>query len=623
MASTRSLTIPRFSSLVGMRHVERAVRVACYSEHIRTILITGPTGTGKSAATRALESIPGLGPIRRIGPGVTEDRVVGHLDIEKTLRFGRPRYRPGILAEADGGVVILENACILPPPVLRTVLAAALRGHVLVEREGCSLTVSTRITLVATSISGEEELPSGTIDDFDLAVQTVTLSSVHDRCAVVEGSYPSGSHPVSDTVLGEERRPSVSHDRPVLTDDQIEVICKGVSLLSPHGNRREIVTAHCAEALAALDGRVSISETDIKTAFEMTLSHLGRKPSEPSAPQQQSAGLPENESSRNSPESKERENDFQSNGTSHSSDTARSEGRKATVPEGTPRGDTGTIGREVPIPSFLPRLVDRRNRSVESGRRTRTGTRRRMGRYIRFRIPTGAPRDIAVDATLRVAALNRKSRCGENNRICIQPSDIREKVRETRTGSTVILLVDTSSSMGTNRRIERARGACLSLLKQAYSKRDTVALASFHDRNIAMVLPPTRSVERAHRLLPQIRTGGRTPVAEAIRKAVIWVKGLQSRDRDCIPVIALFSDFRPTLGIDGGDPVQDMLREARRAANERIRFLVIDSECGFVRLGYGKKLCALLNGVYLHLHDADERAITRGIQRAACKGEMK
>ncbi|MBD3315300.1 MAG: VWA domain-containing protein [Chitinivibrionales bacterium] len=606
-----------FSAFVAMEQVKIALRIAGTNEHIRSLLITGPTGTAKSAIASSIGDVLRGRPVCRISPGTTEDRVMGHIDIGKTISTGRPVYESGVLARAHGGFVIVDNADLISRGVIGTVLRAAQEQLLIVEREGCSMVIPTRTTVIATA-ANEQDLSPSLIQSFDIMVRTSTIVGIADRCDVIERNCGSLSYEPPDFTHESEvlERASDRLSKVRFSSWQMRNLCKAVETLSPQGNRCEIVAAHVARTLAALDGRDEISEEDIKTALELAVGHCLNPQIQ--YPEDSPPAADSRENDCHEPDQAQQETGGQSN-KDHvrpcTSATDSGPGASDTA-EYPPPEDSGAIGDTIRIPSFLPRLIDRKVRPGGPGRRTRTRTSRRNGRYVRYRIPSGRPRDIAVDATLRAAAPFQRLRPTTADRpLIVLPSDFREKVRETRTGSTILLLVDTSTSMGLNRRIERARGACLSLLKQAYSKRDTVGLITFHDRYVTTILPPTRSVERAHRLLPLITTGGKTPLAQAIEAVVTYASGLRSRDRDCIPVVALFSDFRPTQSQGGGDPAEEVFRIAYRASYEKLRFLIVDSECGFVRLGYGKKLCDILDGTYIHTNDEDNESVASGIRQ--------
>ncbi len=614
---TESLAFTRF---VGMPAVQNALRAVLVNPALKAVLIAGPPGTGKSAIARSVRTIAPDRPIHYVSPGMTEDSFLGHIDIEQTIRRGAPVYRPGLLARAPNGIVVMDNLTLIAPAVRHALLHAAESGFVLVEREGCSRRLPVALTVVATTTTGDDDLPGTLRRRFDIMVNTATLEYIADRGDVVERtSCPDDRRPDDDAAEAASLRAAASL-LPAVTIDPRHTrnLCEALRDRPIEGHRCDIATAHTARALAALRGSTEVTDADLTQALRLTLPHQLRQtpPAEDfPQPQDDRPGNPLGQSNSDT-------NPVAPNG--GTDDTMGAEGACANDTDAatqSPAGpdDSGRIGPEIALPRFLPRLPDRKQRAGGHGRRARTRTTARTGRYVRCRIPPPTTRDIAIGATLRAAAPYQPVRReGPDNPLVVLPGDIREKVRECRTGATILVVVDTSTSMGLNRRIERARGACLSLLRQAYSKRDTIGMISFRDRRVDVVLPPTRSVERAHRLLCTVTTGGKTPIAQALNAVVTYVMGLRARDPDIIPVVAFFSDFRPTLALrDGDDPTDDMFREARRAAREAIRFLIVDSECGFVRLGYAGRVCDTLDGTYVHIDTADDDVLRNGIRGAA------
>jgi len=236
--------------------------------------------------------------------------------------------------------------------------------------------------------------------------------------------------------------------------------------------------------------------------------------------------------------------------------------------------------------------------AAASGRREVVQSENRSGRYARSRIPEGkATADIAFDATVRAAAPHQIHRRKEGVAISVEGVDLREKVREKKSGCSIVFVVDSSGSMGANRRMEEVKGALLSLLIDAYQRRDRVGMVAFRGERAEVVLPLTDSVELAQKRLETLPTGGRTPLAERLDAA----RGLFMRERKrpnhCGLLMVLISDGRANTGsasrsLEEALTIADSLREAR------VRSIVIDTESGLVRIGNMEKLAARLNAVY-------------------------
>lgn len=235
-----------------------------------------------------------------------------------------------------------------------------------------------------------------------------------------------------------------------------------------------------------------------------------------------------------------------------------------------------------------------------------------MGAHIGSRVPDGAVRDLDLAATIRVAAPRQIGR--EDGRFTITPRDLREKVREAQTETLLVFVVDASGSMGARRRMETTKGAILTLLTDAYQRRDRVALVSVRGVGAEVILPPTNSVELAHRHLAKLPTGGRTPLWAGLGRARTLIEQEQQRNRDLVCMAIVVSDGRANLGQGALGPAEalgvaaDALREVVRSA------LVVDTESGFVRLGLARTLADRLGADYLSLDDRDSSALATAVR---------
>jgi magnesium chelatase subunit D len=213
------------------------------------------------------------------------------------------------------------------------------------------------------------------------------------------------------------------------------------------------------------------------------------------------------------------------------------------------------------------------------------------GRYVTSRLPRGRPHNLALDATLRAAA------AAGNRRVCA--GDFREKVKTQPQGASFLFLVDASGSMGANRRMVLTKGILLSLLRDAYHKRDRVALMTFRAAVAELVLPFTRSQGVARRQLERLRVGGKTPLGLGLREALAVFAQRRRLDAGMRPVLVVVSDGNGNVAIEGGDPYEEALRYARRVRALRIRSLFIDTEEDPCAFGWGRQVARAMGGAYL------------------------
>ena len=279
------------------------------------------------------------------------------------------------------------------------------------------------------------------------------------------------------------------------------------------------------------------------------------------------------------------------------------------------------------------KTVDRQYRKG-SGRRLMTKTKDTRGRMIRAYQDEQALEDLALVDTLRAAAPYQRLRTsikGEQEKpsiqsqqlekqgskglsIVVKPQDYRRKAREKRIGAYQLFVVDASGSMAARHRMEATKAAILSLLRDSYVHRDSVGLIAFRKESAEVLLPFTRSVERAERLLASMSTGGKTPLAHGLRMAYTMCdRLLRSHRAERIQIICI-TDGRATSG-DSEDPVAESKQWARILGTLPVDCIVIDTETGFIKLGLAKELCKLMNGSYYAMDTISADRILRVSRR--------
>jgi magnesium chelatase subunit D len=241
-------------------------------------------------------------------------------------------------------------------------------------------------------------------------------------------------------------------------------------------------------------------------------------------------------------------------------------------------------GEQVKIgQSFTPRKLDSpldRLSRKKTGRRSRSHTERKRGRYIRARPAKGKTFDLAFDATIRAAAPYQRQRDEQRKRVAfaIQPNDFQRKVRVKRTANLVLFVVDASWSMAVAERMAATKGAILSLLTDAYKRRDRVGLVVFQKDRATMVLPPTNSIQLARRALADIPVGGKTPLSAGLFLAHQTIRREKVFHPDVLPLVILLTDGAGNVSMSGLPPQDEAHRIAERIADDEIRSIVINME---------------------------------------------
>lgn len=586
-----------FSAIVGHERLLLALVLCAVSPAIGGVLIRGEKGTAKSTAVRALaELLSRADPRARLAElpiGATEDRVVGSLDLGKVLRDGEHVFAPGLLADAHGGVLYVDEVNLLADHLVDILLDAAAMGQVHVEREGVSHTYDSRFVLIGTMNPEEGELRPQLLDRFGLAVDVAASRDIAVRSEVIRrrlayeadpagfaGRYgPAESDLASRIAAARSRVAGVG-----LPDAELERIAAVCAAFDVDGMRADLVVARTASAHAAWRGADTVAEEDIRVAAELALPHRRRR--DPF----DDPGIDPAELDRVLAET--------AGPTGPDFDPEPPGGGQTA--EGEPPESAAPPAGRPPVRSAGPPAAPFRTRTVAvpgvgdgaSGRRS--AARNSAGATIRASRDREEGHGVHLFATV-LAAAGRSCRPGPPRP---RVEDVRRALRVGREGNLVIFVVDASGSMAARDRMAAASGAALSLLRDAYQRRDKVALITFRAGGARVVLPPTTSAHIASRRLSGFDTGGTTPLAEGLLAARDVVLRERVRERSRRPLIVLLTDGRAT---GGPDPLGRSRIAASRLASEGVAAVVVDCETSYVRLGLAGELAAHLRAPMLTL----------------------
>ncbi|MDI6632513.1 MAG: VWA domain-containing protein, partial [Thermoanaerobacteraceae bacterium] len=478
--------------------------------------------------------------------------------------------------------------------------------------------------LVGTMNPEEGELRPQLLDRFGLCVPVEGVDDPPARVAIARRREAFDNDPLgflaAFAAQEEELRQKIVQARALLPEVRVPaaVVRLAADLAAEAlaaGHRAEIVLVQAARTLAAWEGREAAAAQDVEKVAELVLYHRRREASPPPPPEQpeeqemeEPPEPPEPPGESEEPDKPEREEpeERQQQAPPPPSESPPAEEEEKKPPKSPPQAAAAETVFAVGEPFPVKRLDHGRDRILRkgSGRRSRTRTPTKAGRYVRATMRRGSG-DLAFDATLRAAAPFQGRRQKNGVAIAVEAADIREKVREKRIGNFLLFVVDASGSMGAEQRMVAAKGAVLSLLLDAYQKRDRVGMVAFKGEHAEVLLPPTNSVELAHQRLAELPTGGRTPLAAGLLKAYGVARAHLFKNPHLSPLLIVISDGRGNVGVGGGKP----LAEAHQVAalireEERIKTLVIDAEKnGFLSFGMARGLAEALGAVYYKIED--------------------
>ncbi len=625
---TSATGIPGYplSAVVGHDQLRLALVLSAVRPDIGGVLIRGEKGTAKSTAVRALTSVLSSVDGARLVElpiGATEDRVVGSLDLQKVLRDGEHAFSPGLLARANGGVLYVDEVNLLHDHLVDVILDAAAMGRVHVERDGVSHSYDARFVLIGTMNPEEGELRPQLLDRFGFAVDVHASREVSVRAEVIRRRLAYEADPagfVSRYASEEAELAARIADarqllpRVTLPDAELLRIAALCAAFDVDGMRADLVVARAAVAHAAWRGAEVVGEPDIRVAAELALPHRRRRDpfDEPGLDQEQldqamrdSAPTQDQDPGGDDPDP---DPDGPGGGAPEPSPNPAkaddSQQESASMPAPT---------RPSPAPSATFRAKTFRVPGVGMGAPgRRSAARNRTGKVIAPIADGGF--GVHVIGTLMSAA----SRVTEPGRLP-KPvlSDVQWAIREGREGNLVIFVVDASGSMAARQKMSAVSGATLSLLRDAYQRRDKVAVITFRGQEAAMLLAPTSSTHIAGRKLQQFDTGGKTPLAQGLLAARDLVSRERGRDPHRRALVVVLTDGRAT---GGPDPLGRTRRAAGMLRAEQVACVVVDCETSFVRMDLAVTLAQQLDAPVIQLDhlNADRLAgVVRGATAAA------
>ncbi len=625
-----------FPAIIGQEPLKTALILNAVNPRIGGVLIRGEKGTAKSTTVRALaDLLPGT-PMVTLPLNATEDRVAGGIDFSLAVRTGARAMQQGLLARAHNGFLYVDEVNLLDDHIVDIILDAAASGTNRIEREGISFCHAAQFILVGTMNPEEGELRPQLLDRFGLCVEVSSIHDMEKRILLMEKKeaydadperfskqYQTDAKSLSDRIIQGKKR----LDQVAFPEDLRAFVADLCSSSHVAGHRADLVIEQAASALAAFCGNTRVGMDEVTQVAPFALIHRKRDPMPPPPPpdhdhnqESNKENNPQTEPDPPHPPSPENGPDKQPE---EAEDTRPPEEmlpeEQAKEPEETDASEPENAGDDSARDEVLEKIFEigetfrvkpftaPKDRMLRrgSGKRSRSRTAAKQGRYVRSTLPRGNP-DIAFDATLRAAApYQMQRRNGSGLAVILEDRDIRKKIREKRIGNFLLFVVDASASMGARGRMSASKGAIMSLLLDAYQKRDKVAMVTFRQQEAWVNLPPTTSVELAGKLLAEMPVGGRTPLSAGLVKGYELMKIHLLKEPEARPMAILITDGRGNVPLGNQSPVKESLALAEKMAEEkRIQFIVVDSESqGALTFGLARKLAENLSARYFKIQD--------------------
>jgi magnesium chelatase subunit D len=612
------------SAIVGQEQLVEALLINAVAPDVGGVLVRGERGTAKTTAVRGLASLlppvpaadgqafafapgemapgglvpaeapagPRAAPLVELPLGTTLDRLVGALDLGRALA-GERAFEPGLLARAHQGILYVDEVNLLADHLVDALLDAAATGVARVEREAVSVTHAARFLLVGTMNVEEGDLRPQLLDRFGLGVEVRTPQDPGLRAEIVRRRLACERDPArfglrwsdAETALAariaaaRRRLPRVS-----LPERELLRITGACARLGVDGVRGDIVTARAARALAALEDAPEVSDDHVRRAAALALAHRRRRdPLDGRLPDEEDLQRALNDAGDDEPPSPPGGSPA---GAMSGGETVPPPG-SGSAPEAGADGSAGVsppapAGErlDAPLAARLPgaALTLAGHGRGPAGRRSRS--RGAGAGSVDTRPAAPGCGDLAVVATLQARLVGA------------DPRHVREHVRAGREAAFLCLVLDASGSMGARQRAARVKGALILVLRDAYARRDRVAVVAFRDETARILVAPGAPVERAAGAVAALPTGGRTPLASGLRAAERLIRRERARDPSRRSIAVVMSDGRvPDTGGDLLCAAADLGRAADAVA-------VVDTEDGPVRVGHCAAIARAAGGAH-------------------------
>lgn len=593
-----------FVAIVGQEKIKKALILNLINPNIGGVLISGEKGTAKSTLVRGLSSLMDNFKLINLPLNITEDRLVGSIDINKAILHGEKALDNGLLQKANGNILYIDEVNLLSEHIVNILLEVSSTGENIIEREGLSYRFPSKFMLVGSMNPEEGNLRSQFIDRFGLFVLAKGEKEKKLRYEIIKRRLEFENDKIVFINKWNEKSIELKHKINMakmnfcnvnVSDENMMFAASLANEGQCAGHRAEIILIETAKAIAAFNGDKFIKEDYLKEAATYVLPHRIRENIELEKSSENY------ESNNNELEHQDEieddidttpsnyddiKNSLEKNDTSDSSNENQCQDKWE---------DIKKTEQEINLNIKFAHV----KQSTGSGKRAKVRTNSKKGRYVRYCFPKGKVDDIAVDATIRSAVMHKND--NSKLKISIKQDDLRQKVREQHTGANILFLVDASGSMGAQRRMGLVKGTILSLLNEAYQKRDSIGMIAFRKESAEVLLNITRSVDLAQKCLKRLKTGGKSPLASGLYKAYEILKAQKIRNPQSLQYLIIVTDGKANVPLFTSDAVEDALNVGEKIRNESIKSLILDTESGFIKYEFAKKLSLKVDSEYIKI----------------------